>query len=300
MTESTGKPDVLCVGRLYCDLIFTDLPRMPTLGTEVFAECFGAHAGGGAFITAAHLSAMGHRSSLAAMLPSSPFSDLMRSDLEASQVDLSLSASLPEISGPQLTVAMAQGGDRAFLTRRSGAPFPALCEADLADRRFRHLHIGEAASLLERPEILDVARALNMSISVDCGWDDTLEVEMLQPFTGRIDVFLPNETEWAALRGKGFDKDFANLTVIKKGADGAAALCRSATFDARTEPVEAKDTTGAGDAFNAGFLSAWLSDSQNIAAALDAGNARGRMTVQQSGGFAPGKSVDHDVGVPGE
>ena len=58
---------VLSVGRLYCDLIFTDLPRMPTMGTEVYAGGFGVHAGGGAFITAAHLAALGHPSALSAI-----------------------------------------------------------------------------------------------------------------------------------------------------------------------------------------------------------------------------------------
>ena len=62
MSTGSGHANVLCVGRLYCDLIFTDLPRMPTAGTEVFAGGMGLHAGGGAAITAGHLSALGHGS----------------------------------------------------------------------------------------------------------------------------------------------------------------------------------------------------------------------------------------------
>ena len=120
MSYTSDRTSILSVGRLYCDLIFTDLPRMPTPGTEGFTDGFGTHAGGGAFITAAHLAQLGHPSSLAAMLPASPFGDLMRPDLEASQVDLSLCAPLPAAEGPQVTVAMAHAADRSFLTRRSG------------------------------------------------------------------------------------------------------------------------------------------------------------------------------------
>nr|WP_272211584.1 hypothetical protein [Marinicella sp. W31]MDC2877480.1 hypothetical protein [Marinicella sp. W31] len=38
---------VLCVGRIYCDLIFTGLERMPVLGREIFAENLTIAAGGG-------------------------------------------------------------------------------------------------------------------------------------------------------------------------------------------------------------------------------------------------------------
>ena len=41
--RATGIP-VLCAGRLYCDLIFTGVPRFPSLGTEVFAGGLGLHA----------------------------------------------------------------------------------------------------------------------------------------------------------------------------------------------------------------------------------------------------------------
>ena len=33
---SDAGPEVLCVGRLYCDLVFTGVARMPSLGTETF------------------------------------------------------------------------------------------------------------------------------------------------------------------------------------------------------------------------------------------------------------------------
>ncbi len=283
----TSKPGVLSVGRLYCDLIFTGLPRLPSLGTEVFTEGFGAHAGGGAFITAAHLSALGHGSALAAMLPAPPFHDFVRRDLEASHIDLSLSKTLPATEGPQITVAMAQGGDRAFLTRRAGPAFPDLQARDLRAHGFGHLHIGELASLVSQPEIIDIARTQDMTISVDCGWEDTLDCEALRPLAGRVDLFLPNEAEWEALCQTGLAEGFAPTTIIKRGAKGASALTESGRVDTPTQPIDAMDTTGAGDAFNAGFLSCWLTGGA-LPACLAAGNARGALAVQRRGGFAAG------------
>lgn len=283
--EDAAKPAVLSVGRLYCDLIFTDLPRLPTLGTEVFGEEVGLHAGGGAFITAAHLAALGHPSSLASMLPSSPFADLMRPDLETSQVDLSLSATLPASSGPQITVAMVESSDRAFLTRRAGPAFPTLSAADLAKHDFRHVHVGELSSLLAKPEIIPLARDMGMSISVDCGWDDSFTADKIGPVAGKIDVFLPNEAEHEAMHRMGLGISFAPITVVKRAAAGASVITDAGTLDVPTETCEAVDTTGAGDAFNAGFLSVWLTGG-DLRDCLAAGNAQGAKAVRQRGGFS--------------
>lgn len=284
MTEQKGKPTVLSVGRLYCDLIFTDIPRLPTLGTEVFAEGFSAHAGGGAFITAAYLSELGHNSALSVMLPSSPFFDIMRPNFETADVDLTLSKQSPVGVDPQITVAMIQNGDRAFLTRKSGPAFPHLSQADVARLGVHHIHIGELASLVEQPEILDTAKALGVTLSVDCGWDETITATSLTPFIGKIDVFLPNQAEWSHLQSIGLPRDFAPLTVVKQGSKGATALTADGEASSRTKAIQAVDTTGAGDAFNAGFLTGWLSK-QPLSDCLELGNKKGAEAVRQQGGF---------------
>lgn len=285
MKTGADKPAMLSVGRLYCDLIFTDLARMPTLGTEVFSNGFGAHAGGGAFITAAHLSDLGHPSALATMLPSSPFLDMIRKEIEASAVDLSLSVSLAEAAGPQVTVAMVKGGDRAFLTRRAGPPFPMVSASDLNRCGYRHLHIGELNSLIAQPEIISMARSAGMTISVDCSWDDDLRAEDIFPIAGKVDIFLPNEAELQSLHRLGIDEPVAELTVVKRGAKGATAITNSQTLEAPSVPLDPVDTTGAGDAFNAGFLSAWLSG-KDLTESLAAGNTRGALAIRRRGGFS--------------
>ena len=70
-----GRSDfgILCVGRLYCDLIFTGVPRMPSPGTEVYANGLEMHLGGGAIITAQHLDSIGRKVFFASFLPTPPF-----------------------------------------------------------------------------------------------------------------------------------------------------------------------------------------------------------------------------------
>lgn len=298
MTSPSDMPSVLSVGRLYCDLIFTDLPRMPTLGTEVFTNGFGAHAGGGAFITAAYLAHLGHGSALSAMLPASPFGDLMRPDLEASKVDLSLCAPMAASEGPQITVAMAQSADRAFLTRRAGPAVPRISPEDLAARGFRHLHIGEIASLVEQPHIIHAARSQGMSVSADCGWEDDFDAQALEPFAGLIDVFLPNESEMDALRRAGLGDRFAPTTVIKRGSHGATLISDDGTVTAPALATEVLDTTGAGDAFNAGFLSRWLTGALPQRC-LEAGNRLGALAVSSRGGFSAHAQLVSELGTAG-
>jgi len=62
--KATGRTRVLCLGRTYCDIIFTGLADMPALGRERFAEDVAIAAGGGAYITAAHLAALGRPAAL--------------------------------------------------------------------------------------------------------------------------------------------------------------------------------------------------------------------------------------------
>jgi ribokinase len=57
--------------------------------------------------------------------------------------------------------------------------------------------------------------------------------------------------------------EHASIVVVKRGARGARVLAREADgnvlrFDVATPHVTAADTTGAGDAFSAGFLAGWL------------------------------------------
>jgi sugar/nucleoside kinase (ribokinase family) len=57
--------------------------------------------------------------------------------------------------------------------------------------------------------------------------------------------------------------EVAPVAVVKRGSKGATVMAREAEghlrFEVATEHINATDTTGAGDAFDAGFLVAWFS-----------------------------------------
>ncbi len=284
MSQAAQSGSILCVGRLYCDLIFTGVPQFPSMGTEVFASGFGLHAGGGACITAAHLSRLGHRVGLGAFLPTAPFQDIVRDELVRAGLDLTLCRLPAPGSDPQLTVAISDNQDRAFLTHKCGEAFPDVSVDDLRRMAVTHVHIGELATLVEKPDIVGIARAAGASLSLDCGWDDSLTAGDMAPALADIDLFLPNEAEARHLKEMGVPGCSQGLTVVKQGSKGATAYCGNSQISDPASRVDVVDTTGAGDAFNAGFLSAWL-QGRPMPECLRAGNLQGAMAISQVGGF---------------
>lgn len=80
------------------------------------------------------------------------------------------------------------------------------------------------------------------------------------------DILFATETEAHAFLGR-FAADgmveHASVAVIKRGSRGARVVARepdgsTLSFEVATPKVVAADTTGAGDAFSAGFLTGWL------------------------------------------
>lgn len=283
MTQLPQPFSILCAGRVYCDLVFTDVPRLPTMGTETFAGGLGLHTGGGAFITAATLAKLGQRSSLISTLPAAPFDTLTKNEILKNDINTDLCAEAPSGSDPQITVAMASNGDRAFLSRKSGSALPPLTVDKI--RGFHHLHIGELRTLKEHPELITCARQAELTISLDCGWDDELMADAsdLAELIAGVDVFLPNEVEASQLKLLGISANTAPLTVVKCGSNGARAHIDAKTIQTDTWPVDVIDATGAGDAFNGGFIYEWLKNS-SIEQCLQTGNTCGAAAVQGCGG----------------
>lgn len=291
----TGMPSerdkVLCLGRTYCDIIFTGLPEMPTLGRERFAQDVTIAAGGGAYIAAAHLASLGRPVALLTRLGTDPLSRSLDPELEASGIDLSF-VERSDDAGPQPTVALVKDGERAFVSRRAGASRPATLQEALAAPGMRHLHIAEFATLNDIPGVVAAARSHGLTVSLDPSWDDRLirqGPDFFEACRG-VDLFLPNLEEGEALTGEHSVEAILSrlkrhfpVVALKLGAQGAAAASASAQASAGALPVEVVDTTGAGDAFNAGFLHVWL-QTGSLQESLAAGIRSGALSVQSPGG----------------
>lgn len=291
MIVSTPKAGaVLSLGRIYCDLVFRGIDGLPQLGREIFAEDFALTPGGGALITAAHLAGMGRHAALVARFGTDDVSRALSARIDGLGLDLQF-LDRDDLAGPQLTVVMVHDGDRAFLSRRAGHARPGTFEAALGWTHAAHLHIAEYATLHEMPDAVVKAKSHGLTVSLDPSWDDTLirDPEFFARTAG-VDIFLPNQEEAHALTGKPDPSEALEIlrrhfpiVALKCGADGAVLACGSETLSLPSPPVDVVDTTGAGDAFNAGFLHAWL-NGNSAPACLEAAIAAGTRSVQASGG----------------
>jgi len=180
----------------------------------------------------------------------------------------------------RLTALVDPDGERSFVTERGAAD--ALRGDDLRASWFRGagvLHIP-GYSLFHQPLASAAARAAEMArvvgslVSVDLASAGPLRAfgvtaarDALQAL--RPDVLFANRDEATVLTGDRRRSlvpllDVAPLVVVKEGADGCRILwLEPVTKDAQrldiaTTPITATDTTGAGDAFAAGFLHALL------------------------------------------
>jgi len=191
-------------------------------------------------------------------------------------------------------------GERSFLTDR-GANLN-LCYEDLPTEWWREtglLQLSGYSFVAPGPRavvqrMMIAARAQNIPVSIDpgsAGFMREIGAAAFRDWVGAADFLFANEDEATVLSGvfEGKDQiarlsDQFELVVIKRGKNGAIAGDRNgilAEIDA--ECVSAMDTTGAGDAFLAGFIAA-MDDGAEIHACLRAGNAAGARAVQIIGG----------------
>ncbi len=139
--------------------------------------------------------------------------------------------------------------------------------------------------------VIDIAHAAGVTIVLNPAPASPLPDEVL----AKIDIVTPNETEAQALTGVEIqtmaDAERAAQVFLKKGVRSVVitmgTLGAFATDGGKSEwlpriPVNAIDTTGAGDAFNGGFVMA-LSEGRDLFTALRYGNATGALSVTKPG-----------------
>jgi ribokinase len=184
-------------------------------------------------------------------------------------------------------VLVAPDGERSMLPD-AGAN-AALSPADIAGAPLSagaHLHLVGYTLLRDGPPCeaalaaLRAARATGMTISLDPSSAAPIErfgAARFLELAGHPDLLLPNRDEAIALSGSTDPRALtvhAREVVVTLGADGARWSDGRVVLDAPAvvDGAPVADTTGAGDAFAAGFLAAWL-DGAPPGGALEAGNA---------------------------
>lgn len=188
-------------------------------------------------------------------------------------------------------------GQRSMLADR-GANLE-LEPGDIAVGRMRHLHLSGYTLLDPRPRAAGLAA---LAAAVTAGATISLDPASTAPLaaygvdrwladTAAATVVLPNADEARLLTGCADPADAARalaarhpVVAVKLGADGALWASGDVLVHRPALPTTVVDTTGAGDAFAAGLLAAWLADPDlPPERALDAGLAHAALVVARVG-----------------
>jgi len=308
MIDGPREFDLLVAGELNPDILIAGPDVRPRFGqVETVVDAIRLEIGSSSAIAACGAARLGLRTAFLGVVGDDLFGRFMLDALVERRVDVSacrLDPGCPTGASAILT----DGHDRAILT--AIGTIASLRADDVTDdllRRARHLHVGSAflqpALLAGLADLFARAAALGVTTSVDGNWDPTERWD--GGFLAALpwaDVVLPNEAEALRLTGASTPQDAAEelvrrgsvdrrsprpITVaVKLGAAGALAVRGGAPPEiaqAEARQVEVVDTTGAGDSFDAGFLSGFLAG-WPLGRTLDLAVACGALSVRGIGG----------------
>lgn len=287
--------DCIVAGDANVDLLMTGVPRVE-FDKELLAKDMNLVLGGSSSITAFNLARLGTRVGFASVVGRDTFGDFVEARLKSAKIDVTGLRRVREKTG--ITIWHEHGKHRAGVTYPGTVAMFQASDVSLSLlKRARHLHVGAyfllenlhpgAASLFRR------AHKLGLTTSLDCNYDPKEKWDSgLRDLLPHVDIFLPNETEACAISGLSDGKlaaaDLsrqARIVVVKRGAHGATISTGGMLFSTKAVKVKVVDTTGAGDSFNAGFLSAYLKG-QPLKACAAAGVEAGARAVTMAGGTA--------------
>jgi sugar/nucleoside kinase (ribokinase family) len=261
--------DVAVVGEIYVDHVLTGFSAWPQPGEEAFARDYVQELGGGAAITACALAFLGRSVKLIASVgvKERPWVERRLSDFGVSGEELRSGEGHTGV-----TVSVSSRIDRSFFTY---AGENAGLEEQLAGdsivpllSRARHVHFAMpiTAQLARRlmPELKTAGCTLSLDVGHQAAW---LRDAANRETCATVDFLLPNEREARMIAG-GDAYTYLDFTrengwpngLVKMGAQGAILRDGDGALQVRPPEVQAVDTTGAGDAFNAGFIDGLLDE----------------------------------------
>jgi sugar/nucleoside kinase (ribokinase family) len=290
------KKDVLVIGELNVDILLNKINGFPVIGQEILADEMTFTLGSSSAIFAANLSSLGVTTSFCGIIGTDLFGKFIIDELHNKKVDTGF---VLEDSKHKTGVTMILNyeQDRANVTHCGAMEHLDLSLIPLDQfSQYKHLHMSsyflQKGLQKDIVQLFKIARQSGLSTSLDIQWDPANEWDFpfkeCLPF---VDFLLPNEAEVLALTdtdqlSDAFDvlDAYSNTIVVKRGVNGALAYNNGNYTEA--EPYlhdNFVDAIGAGDSFNAGFISSYL-QGKSLQESLLFGNLAGAINTTASGG----------------
>lgn len=273
MPAVDSLPGVAIVGTVTFDLI-TPVVSMPVFGSLEPVTGVASSVGGAPGNSGMTLARLGVPTFVGGRIGDDHFGRFVHAELAA---ECDVSGLLVDPSSSESTsvtlVMVAPDGERGFLYHSGVNSTYAASDVSvprLAAAGVHHLHVayttllpafsGESLAVLLRD-----ARAAGMTTSIDVTWDPSgAWLAPLGAALAEVDLFAPNCAEALAITGGAtlpdaaaalLDLGIRETVVVTLDAGGSYTRCRDGeSFYSSASPVDVVDSTGAGDAFLAGWF----------------------------------------------
>ena len=250
---------IVGAGATNVDLLYQNMPKIPDVGEEIYTDRFSIQLGGGLPATLINLGRLGVPAKIATELGKDMFSLFAAEQFAlagVSPLNLYHGDGIPL----NVTSAIILKGDRSFITYGKGDFKP----DDEAKEAFYKMATGAKICLMSPGGFLDVYRKLKAEGTVmvlDTGWDETMTLESYSDVLEVADYYTPNRKEACKITGcadpleaaRKLKKNFDRV-IVKVDKDGCIGIDEDGEFfvESAAQFVNV-DSTGAGDAFLAGF-----------------------------------------------
>lgn len=298
------KYDLLVVGELNVDLILDEIKSFPEIGTEILADKMTISLGSSSAIFASNISVLGTKTAFAGMMGNDNFGQLVLSSLNSKKVSTEF-IDIEENQKTGASIALNYGEDRAMVTFPGAMKHYSLKDIPLnAFNSARHLHLSslflQDNMKKDVVELFQKAKQAGMTTSLDVQWDPEnkwdVDFERLLPL---VDVFLPNKSELFAItkmseveRGLKYLTGISSIAAVKLDSEGSALFENGKiTYYKAFKNNNVKDAIGAGDSFNAGFISTMLKG-YDLDYCMNMGNLMGAINTTERGGTGAFSSKD--------
>ncbi len=266
--------DVVCIGILVCDVIAKPVDKIPDQGKLGLIERIELHTGGCAVNTAIDMARIGLDVAVIGKIGNDGFGEYISRILKSEKVDVKGLVIEKEISTSASVVLSDTSGERTFL--HSLGANAVFTDRDVDFQIIKDSRIILVAGSMLLPSfdgepcagVLKKAKDMGKFTAMDTAWDSKGRwMKILEPCMRYIDLFIPSYEEAVALSGKNEPEEICDvflsmgvkISVIKLGKNGC--FIKAENGEKHLIPTYSNinpiDTTGAGDAFVAGFLTGW-------------------------------------------
>lgn len=278
-------------GATNIDLLYENMPKIPDVGEEVYTNSFSLQLGGGLPATLINLGRLGIDARIATELGNDMFSVFAKEQFEKNNVSPTNLYSGNDIP-LNITSAIILKNDRSFITYGKGTIDP----DDKAKEEFYSIAKGAKICLMAPGGFLEVYKKLKSEGTImvlDMGWDDDLTFEKYSELLSIADYYTPNQKEALKITGCNNAKDAAyalkkyfDKVVVKVDKDGCIGIDGDEYFFCPSlEQYKNVDSTGAGDAFLAGFTYGLFHD-YRLKDCIEFGNITGGKAVTAVGALS--------------